>query len=584
MVQKIICSGIIYCFKVLIFRAEYAIIISESHCNQLEREVVVITKITALYCRLSQDDMLAGESNSIINQKEILLKYANDNGFPNPQFYVDDGWSGTNFNRPDFQRMISDMEKGRIGIVITKDLSRLGRDYLKTGEYIEIIFPDYDIRYIAINDGVDTAKSENEMMAFKNIFNDWYARDCSKKVKAVLKSKGMSGKPLAPIPPYGYRKSETDKNKWEIDEESGEVVKRIYKMCIDGLSTGKIADALCAEKVLIPAAYAQIKYNRPITTYNDPYNWSRYAVGRILENIEYTGVLVNFKTVGKSYKCKKRFKAPKENWEVFENSHPAIISQHDFDTVQKIRSQTRKPQRFDYVNPLAGVVFCSDCGRRMTLNRNHRDDNKREHFKCGGYAHDVTECSTHFIRTKVLNDLLIAELNKLVLSFHNDEDKFVDHLVASIESSHVVEAKKARKLLAKNEKRINDLDRLFMKIYEDDALGSIPHERYLQMSAAYNDEQAKLRDECVELQKFIDERDQKANDISKFVSVVRRYDKITELTPKMIGEFIEKIVVHEGDKSSGHRTQKVDIYFKFNVLSVSSVLSISEERKRLCSA
>ena len=347
MVQKIICSGIIYCFKVLIFRAEYAIIISESHCNQVEREVVVITKITALYCRLSQDDMLAGESNSIINQKEILLKYANDNGFPNPQFYVDDGWSGTNFNRPDFQRMISDMEKGRIGIVITKDLSRLGRDYLKTGEYIEIIFPDYDIRYIAINDGVDTAKSENEMMAFKNIFNDWYARDCSKKVKAVLQSKGMAGKPLAPFPPYGYKKSDNDKMKWEIDEESAEVVRRIYKMFIDGYGVCKIAKILTEEKILAPAARAKLKFNRPIKEYSDPYHWSYYTVARILEAVEYTGVLANFKSVGKSYKCKKRIKTPEEDWKVFEDAHPAIISKHDFDIVKKRREHKIRPQRFE---------------------------------------------------------------------------------------------------------------------------------------------------------------------------------------------------------------------------------------------
>ncbi|MBP3857580.1 MAG: recombinase family protein, partial [Ruminiclostridium sp.] len=249
-------------------------------------------KITALYCRLSQDDMLAGESNSITHQKEILLKYSNDNGFPNPQFYVDDGWSGTNFNRPDFQRMIADMEKGKIGIIITKDLSRLGREYLKTGEYIEIIFPDYGVRYIAVNDNVDTAKSENEMMALKNIFNDWLARDTSKKIRAVLKSKGMSGKPIGPFPPYGYRKSADDKTKWEIDEEAADIVRRIYKMSISGSSAGNIAKTLSAEHILCPAAHAKEKYNHLIKAYSDPYKWTRCTINKILDSIEYTGVLV----------------------------------------------------------------------------------------------------------------------------------------------------------------------------------------------------------------------------------------------------------------------------------------------------
>ena len=541
-------------------------------------------KITALYCRLSQDDMLAGESNSITHQKEILLKYSNDNGFPNPQFYVDDGWSGTNFNRPDFQRMIADMEKGKIGIIITKDLSRLGREYLKTGEYIEIIFPDYGVRYIAVNDNVDTAKAENEMLALKNIFNDWLARDCSKKIKAVLKSKGMSGKPIDPFPPYGYKKSADDKTKWEIDEEAAAVVRRIFKMTISGSSARSIAKVLSSEKVLIPSAHSKVKYNCKIREYDDPYKWSRWTVGKILDSIEYTGVLVTFKTFSKSYKCKKRLKAPKDEWQLFKDSHPAIISQHDFDIVQQIREQRVRPQKFDVINPLAGLVFCAECGARMTLNRKHTDDNKREHFKCGTYSRDTSACSSHFIRTKVLNDLIISEVNKLISSFHEDEEGFVNHLIDHAESTHTDEAKKAKKQLAKNDKRIAELDRLFMKIYEDDALGNIPHDRYLQMSAAYTEEQAKLRAENAEWQKFIDERDQKHNDISRFVSIVRRYNAITELTPKMIHELIEKIVVHDGDKSSGHRFQKVDIYFKFNVISVSNVLNMREVNKRLCSA
>ena len=298
-------------------------------------------KITALYCRLSQDDMLAGESNSITNQKAILLKYAQDNGFSNPQFYVDDGFSGTNFNRPDFIRMMNDVEAGKVETVITKDLSRLGRDYLKTGEYIEIIFPDYDVRYIAINDNVDTFKSENELMAFKNIFNDWFARDTSKKIKAVFKAKGLSGKPLASKPPFGYMKSEYDKNQWVVDEEAAKVVKRIFRLCIDGYGPTQIARILTEDRVLKPTAYYEMKKSGTVTV-EKPYHWAQKTVVGILSLMEYAGHTVNFKTRKKSYKCKKKVDNPKEEWAVFENTHEAIITQEEYDLVQELRKNKRR--------------------------------------------------------------------------------------------------------------------------------------------------------------------------------------------------------------------------------------------------
>ena len=357
-------------------------------------------KITALYCRLSQDDILAGESNSITNQKEILLRYAKENNFPNPQFYVDDGWSGTTFQRPDFMRMVQDMEDGKIGIIITKDLSRLGRDYLRTGEYIEIIFPDNDVRYIAVNDGVDTAKSENELVAFKNICNDWFARDTSRKIKAVFKAKGQSGKPLAPVPPYGYKKFAADKNVWEVDEEAAEVVRRIFRMCIEGYGPTQIAKRLSDENIFNPTAYAVSKGYVSSGAYKNPTKWSNSTVALILERQEYLGHTVNFKTYRKSYKVRKKMKAPHEDWLIFENTHPTIISQHDFDLVQELRQNRRRMQKFEKVDPFSGVVYCADCGAKMYLNRWHDISKGQEHLKCGTYSKDSSECSAHCVRMK----------------------------------------------------------------------------------------------------------------------------------------------------------------------------------------
>ena len=550
-----------------------------------EREVIVTNKITALYCRLSQDDMLAGESNSITNQKEILLKYAQDNHFPNPQFYVDDGWSGTNFNRPDFMRMIDDMKDGKIGIIITKDLSRLGRDYLMTGQFVEIIFPEHDIRYIAINDNVDTQRSVDDMMVFRNVFNDFYARDTSKKIKAVFKSKGQSGKPLTAHPIYGYKKSEYDKNVWEIDEEAAAVVRRIFQLCIEGYGPGKIASILSADKILIPTAYSVAKgYAKAARDVKDPTRWYNTTVSWILSSIEYLGHLANFKTYRKSYKCKKLMMKPKEEWLIFENAHPAIISQHDFDLVQEIRSHRRRPQKHDEPNPFSGTVYCADCGSMMRLTRCVNFKANQEHLRCGRYADSRSDCTAHFIRTCVLRDLVVGEINKLLTDIHADEDEFINTAMEHSASVHFDEVKKAKKTLAKYEKRIAELDRLFNKIYEDNALGKINDERFEQMSKGYEDEQKKLKADSEKLRTFIDETEQRTSDITQFVEIVRKYETITELTPEIMHELVERVVVHAPDKSSGHREQEVEIHFRFNVASVTAIIDSREYDLRLRSA
>ena len=537
-------------------------------------------KITALYCRLSQDDMLQGESNSITNQKAILKKYAEDNGFSNPVFYVDDGVSGTTWEREGFKAMLADIEEGKVGTVITKDLSRLGRDYLKTGEYIEIIFPDHDVRYIAINDGVDTLKSENELMAFKNIFNDWYARDTSKKIRAVFKAKGQSGKHLS-NPNYGYKHSETDKNFWMIDDEAAEVVRKIFHLCIDGYGPTQIARILTEQGIPTPTAYA-LSQGRDNGHKNAKlHRWGNETIAHILEKAEYCGHTVNFRTHVKSYKNKKRVDNPKEDWLIFENTHEAIITQQEFDLVQELRKNKRRPTKHEEVNPFSGICYCADCGKKLYLCRATTMTADQEHLKCGTYAKDKNGCTIHFVRTIVLKEIILGEPNKMVAFVKDNEDEFVQMAMDNSVQKQSSELSKSRKKLKESEKRIAELDRLFTRLYEDNVSGKISDERFSIMSAGYEDEQKKLRATVAELTDFIETAEQKSADVTAFISVVQKYERITELTPEIMHELIEKIVVHAPDKSSGHRTQQIDIYYRFDVAVSTAVAdSMKYDKKR----
>ena len=536
-------------------------------------------KITALYCRLSNDDDLQGESNSITNQKAILLKYAEDNHFPSPQFYIDDGYSGTNFQRPDFMRMITDMENSKIGTIITKDLSRLGRDYLKTGEYIELIFPNYDIRYIAINDNVDTAKSENEMMVFRNVFNDFYAKDTSKKVRAVFKAKGLSGKPLASKPPFGYMKSEYDKNQWVVDEEAAKVVKRIFRLCIDGYGPTQIARILTEDRVLKPTAYYEMK-KRGTVTADKPYHWAQKTVVGILSLMEYAGHTVNFKTRKKSYKCKKKVDNPKEEWAIFENTHEAIITQEEYDLVQELRKNKRRIQRHEEVNAFSGMVYCADCGSKMYLCRSVARTEFQEHLKCAKNSLDKEECSAHYIRTCVLNELVLKKLNELLIYVHRNEDEFIRTAMEASVQAHFAELKRARKMLAQSEKRIAELNKLFKHLYEDNVSGKLSDERYELLSKDYEREQKQLDETVKELTTVIEEREQKTSDINQFIKIVQKYELVSEITPEIMHELIERIEIHAPDKSSGHRQQKIDIYFRFNIAQASVIADTMDYDKK----
>ncbi len=537
-------------------------------------------KITALYCRLSQDDMLQGESNSITNQKAILKKYADDNGFTNTVYYVDDGVSGTTFERDGFKAMMTDVEAGKVGTVITKDLSRLGRDYLKTGEYIEIIFPDYDVRYIAINDNVDTFKSENELLAFKNIFNDWYARDTSKKIKAVFKAKGQSGKPLS-VPIYGYKKSDTDKNIWLIDDEPAAVVRRIYKLCIDGYGPTQIAKKLTAEGIPTPTAYAISQGRNPINKNANLKRWDGRTISGILDKAEYCGHTVNFRTRKKSYKIKKTIRNPQEEWLIFENTHEPIITQEQFDLVQELRKHKRRPTKHEDVNPFSGICYCGDCGKKMYLCRATSLTEDQEHLKCSTYSSDKDACSAHFIRTIVLKEIVLGELNKMVSFVKDNEDEFIQAAMDNSVQKQSSELTKAKKAMKQAEKRIAELDKLFTRLYEDNVSGKISDERFAMMSAGYEDEQKKLKATVAELTSYIDTAEQKSSDVTAFVQAVQKYEDITELTPEIMHELINKIVVHAPDKSSGHRTQQIEIHYRFDVAVTTAVAdSMKYDKKR----
>lgn len=520
--------------------------------------------------------MLDGESNSITNQKAILQKFAEDNGFPNPTFYVDDGVSGTTWERDGFKAMMADIEDGKIATVITKDLSRLGRDYLKTGELIEMVFPDYDVRYIAVNDNVDTAKSENELLAFKNIFNDWYARDCSKKIRAVFRAKGQSGKHLCP-PVYGYKKSETDKNQWVIDEPAAEVVRKIFKLCIDGYGPVQIARILTEQGIPTPTAYA-LSQGRDNGRHNaKTYRWGAQTIAHIFERYEYCGHTVNFRTKMKSYKVHKIVYNPQDEWQIFENTQEPIITQQTFDLVQELRKHKRRPQCSEVVNPFAGMVYCADCGEKMYLSRRKNERPEQEHMRCSTYAKEQDKCTVHYIRTCVLNEIVLGELNKLLATVRENEEDFIHTAMSNSVQRKSSELTKAKKTLKHTQKRIAELD----KLYEDNVLGRLSDERFTMMSAGYEDEQKKLRATVSELTAYVETTEQKSADVTSFIQAVQKYEHITELTPEIIHELIDKIVIHAPDKSSGHRTQQIKIHYRFDVTVATAVAdSMKYDKKR----
>ena len=552
---------------------------------QFPYAVMSTEAVTALYCRLSRDDELQGDSNSIINQKKILQKYALDHGWKNIRFYIDDGISGTTFNRPGFQEMIADIEAGIVKRVTIKDMSRLGRDYLQVGMYTEIMFPEHDVHFIAVNDGVDSKQGDNEFTPFRNIINEWYAKDTSKKIRAVMKVKGNAGEHLTTNAPYGYMKDPANPKQWVRDNDAANVVYDIGLYVMDGYGPSQIARLLKQRKILTPAAYYESKgINCNVKPQDDPYGWNASTVAHILDRWrEYLGHTVNFKTTKKSYKSKKKIQNPESEWVIFENTHEPIWTESIADAVRLARQTRRRPTKMGEMGMFSGMMFCADCGSIMYQCRATGFRREQEYYLCAGYRKSRDICgSTHSIRTVILEELILQNLCKVVSYAREQEDQFVKMVMDMDEKERSKGLAKKKKLLTDAEKRISELDRIFKHLYEDNITGKLTDERFKKLSADYEAEQAALQTQANSLREEIQEEESKCANVERFLSIVRKYTEIPELTPHILHEFVEKIVVHAATDphSKTNRKQEVDIYYKgIGILEMSRVFDIRQNEE-----
>ena len=520
--------------------------------------------VTALYARLSKDDDLVGDSNSIVHQKEILAKYAKEHGFTNIEFYVDDGFSGTNFNRPDFQRMMADAEEGKISTVIVKDMSRFGRDYIMVGYYTEIYFSNLDIRFIAINDNVDSnIQTENDLTPFKNVFNEWYARDTSKKIRAVFKAKGNSGKHLTTNPPFGYKKDPNDKDKWIIDDEAAATVRRIFQMYVDGYRISEIGHKLTEEKVETPILYY---INRGIKTNarsEYPEIWDFMSIKYILSQTAYAGHTVNFQTAVKSYKTKKQVNLPRNQWVIFRNTQEAIIDEKTFETVQQMRKAKRARTKYNEPNMFSGLLYCADCGNHLTIQRVARN-RKMDNFSCATYRKKKKGlCSCHRILVSDLETIVKEDLQKVCEYAFLHEKEFTDEYLSGSKRETVKFQAKTKAELKRLSERQEEIGKIIRKLYEDNVNGRITNERFDFLAKSYEDEGNDLKTKIQEFKNALASSVQEEEKLSKFLKVVKSYTKIEELTPEILNSFIEKIYIGETEKYDGRKMQEVEIIYKF---------------------
>lgn len=534
------------------------------------------TKITALYERLSRDDEMEGESNSITNQKAYLEEYAKRQGFTNIQHFTDDGISGTTFEREGFQKLIAEVEAGNVGTVIVKDMSRLGRNYLKVGFYTDIMFPEKGVRFIAVNNGVDSEKmGENDFTPFLNIMNEWYAKDTSQKIRAIFKSKMQEGKRVSPSVPYGYLRDPQDKQHLIIDQEPAEVVRRIFRLVIEGVGVSEIARILTKEQVLIPSAYAakHCPENQHSKDYASPYAWSTTAVCYILEKQEYMGHTVLGKTVLENFKTKKRRKARPDELMIFPNTHEAIIDEETWNTAQKTRKTVRKSvPDGTYTNRLTGLLYCADCGHRMYYRSalaQHRPDGKTYDsdnvYVCGNYRSKHMGCTAHNVRVSALEEIIAASIREVCSFALEREDEFLRSVreMEDKENERTLADSRSEKHTA--EKRIGELNDLIKKLYEGNATGKIPDRHFSRLLADYDSELSTLEARAAELDKLIEQGRENEARTDKFLRLVKKYSEFDEITTPMLNEFIDKILVHEPvyGKKKSHRTQEIEIYFNF---------------------
>ena len=523
-------------------------------------------KITPLYERLSRDDELQGESNSISNQKKMLEDFARRNGLPNPTHFTDDGVSGTRFDRPGFLAMMEEVEAGRVEAIVIKDMSRLGRDYLKVGQVMEIL-RQRGVRLIAINDGVDSLKGDDDFTPFRNIMNEFYARDTSRKIRSVFKSKGMSGKHLTGTVIYGYLWDEKREH-WLVDEEAAAVVRHIFALAMEGYGPYQIATKLSEEKIEMPAVHLA-RYGEGVNknkTFADIYRWSASTVVEILKKREYLGHTVNFKT-RKHFKDKKSHYVDESEWTIFENTHEAIIDQETFDNVQRIRGNARRyPDGFGEAHPLTGLMYCADCGGKMYVHRTY-NGKRVPQYTCGQYGKYPigSLCPTqHRIKAEAVLTLIADMLRAIAEYSKNDRAEFIRTVQETQAAQQTADISKKRKRLAAAQKRAGELEKLICKIYEDNALGKLPDARYEALDAQYAKEQDALNAEITELEKAVTGYEQSRKSAEKFIALIDKYENFDTLTNTMLNEFVEKILVHErARKGSQDTTQEVEIYFNF---------------------
>ncbi|WP_373163927.1 recombinase family protein [Agathobaculum sp. Marseille-P7918] len=519
--------------------------------------------ITACYERLSQEDKLDGESNSISNQKRILEKYCRDHGYTAIRHYdEDDGYSGTNFNRPGFQRMLADIKAGKIKRVVVKDMSRFGRNYLQVGMYTEMMFPEYGVHFIAVNDGVDSVRGDSEFTAIRNVFNEMYAKDTSKKIRATWQSKGRSGEHLATIPPYGYRKDPDNKKKWVIDEQAAAVVQKIFALCVSGMGPSQIARWLQENKVLNPAAYA---HEKGLPTANNPpvhpYKWSNETVSRILEKLEYLGHTVNFKTRKQSFKSKKKLWNDPSEWVIFEKTQEPIIEESVFLIVQKIRQGRCRPTRMGDMGMFSGLLFCADCGGKMYLCRANRYKPEQEYYLCSTYRKDRALCTTHSIRRVVLEEIVLRNLREAIQYVSQFEDDFIQQAADQSLKEQNKELVQKRDDLSRSQKRIAELDVIIKRLYEDNISGKLSDERFIKLSRDYELEQTNLTNIVETLRQEIKKQEQQKVNVRQFIAAVRKYTDMQQLTASVLREFIDHIEVSQMDKQT--KTREIKIVYNF---------------------
>ena len=532
------------------------------------------SKITALYERLSRDDDQIGDSNSIVNQKKYLESYAQQRGYTNIQHYTDDGWSGGNFERPAWKQLVADIEARKVAHVLVKDMSRIGRDYLQTGFYTEVMFRQHGVHFVAIANSVDSDdQNSNEFAPFLNIMNEWYLRDLSRKQKTAIRVKGESGKPTTNAAIYGYKKMPGDKYTWHIDEEAAAVVRRIFRLTLEGKGPYDIARILYEDKVDTPAVYFG-KQNKGVwknkEEFPNPYNWSGFVVSQILAKPEYMGHTVNFRSHKQSYKDKNPVMNPKEDWLIFENTHEAIVDKETWELAQQLRKTPRRHDTIGEANPLTGLLFCADCGAKMYNQRTRGSDSKpypSDAYECSAYKlagqRRTSACCNHHISTKALRELILNTIRTVSTYAISNQEEFAARVRAASQIRQKEAAKDTKRKLNKDRKRITELDNIIKKLYESFATGRINDKRFDSLLAEYEAEQKELQASVKAAEEHLSSFEEDTARVEQFMELAKRYTDFSELTTMMINEFIDKILVHAPEKVDGDRVQEVEIYLKF---------------------